>query len=174
MINLLPDEIKVKRKKEKYQKIGVVVLAVLLIGLVWTSSYLQGLIGDYQARIKELNYQLQDLETTKQALAGQLKVKNQLQDKLTLVNNLKDDLNYSWLIKDLNLIIPQQVWIEQLIIEEDNSLLISGQSTSNKLLLETTNRLEKYPYFEKIKITSSQNMNQQVNFVIKGQVREEL
>ena len=174
MINLLPDEIKEQRKKEKYKKISIVVIAFLLIGLVITSGYIKDLAADYRGEIEKLNKQLNQLESTKEVLAGQLKVKNNLQDKWKLVNNLKDDLNYSWLIKDLNLIIPNGVWLDQVIIEGNKNILIGGKTRSDQLLLETANRLEKYPYFKEIKINSSQQKDKYLNFIIEGGLRRDL
>lgn len=175
MINLLPDEIKQCRKKEKYKKIFLVVMIVLFVILLGTSSYIERIAVSYQEELKQLEEQLQKLETTKKVISTQLKEKNKINEQLTLVNNLQNDLNYNWLIKDLQLIIPQQVWVEKLMIDQSNQLLVMiGNSPDNHQLLETAKRLEKYPYFEGIKIVSSKQLNENLNFTIKGRVSQEL
>ncbi|MBM7555206.1 PilN domain-containing protein [Halanaerobacter jeridensis] len=174
MINLLPDEIKKKRKREKYKKIALVIIVLLLVVLMGTSSYIENLAANYQTKLEKLDEQLQQLEVTKKVISTQLKEKNKVQEQLTLVNNLKKDLNYNWLIQDLQLIIPEKVWLEQLTITIDNKLLIGGKTVNNQQLLETAKRLEKYPYFEGVKIASSQEVKGNLHFEIQGQVSQGL
>ena len=175
MINLLPDEIKKERKREKYKKVVLVLMILLFVVLIGTSNYIEEIAVDYQNKLKQLEEQLQQLQVTKKVIATQLKEKNKIQEQLTLVNNLKDDLNYNWLIKDLQLIIPQQVWLEKLMIDQSKQLLlIGGKANNNHQLLETAKRLEKYPYFEGVKIDSSQQENEGLKFTIQGRVSQGL
>ena len=174
MINLLPDEVKKGRKKEKYKKVSLLIMILLLVILIETSSYIERLAVDYKEELERLNGQLQELKVSKKVISTQLKEKNKVQEQLALVDNLKDDLNYNWLVKDLELIIPKEVWLKQLSISENNRLLVTGNTISNQQLLETAKRLEKYPYFERVKVASSSQVQQNLHFTIQGQVTQGL
>mgnify|MGYP006274469283 FL=1 len=175
MINLLPDEIKKRAQQEKYKKIGLVIMILLFVILIGSNNYIKDLATNYQLQLKDLNEQVRQLKTTKKVVSTQLQKKNKLQEQLTLVDNLRNDLNYKWLIKDLQLIIPPQVWLEKLNINQtDQLLLVGGKADNNQQLLETAKRLEKYPYFEGVKIDSSQQLDDHLYFTIRGRVRQGL
>ena len=175
MINLLPDEIKKRAKQEKYKKIALVIMTLLFLILIGSNNYIEKLATNYQMQIKQLKEEVEQLKTTKKVVSTQLREKNRLQDQLTLIADLRNDLNYDWLIKDLQLIIPQQVWLEELTINQtEQLLLVGGQADTNQQLLETAKRLEKYPYFEGVKIDSSQQLDNNLRFTIQGRVRQGL
>jgi cell division protein ZapA (FtsZ GTPase activity inhibitor) len=171
MINLLPDEIKKKRKRHKYKKISCLIIILILTCLVVTNSYVQNLANDYQQQIDKLDNQLNQLQVTKETVATTAELKGKIEARANLLSNLEDDLNYSWLIKDLKMIIPQQVGLEQLSIKQDKQLLVGGTASTNEKLLETVDLLEKYPYFMGVKIDSSQQQDDKINFVIRGRIK---
>lgn len=175
MINLLPDEVKERRKRERYKKILLVVTVVLFVILIGANNYVEQIVANYQKKLQQLEEQAQQLEVNEKVLVTQLKEKNEIQDQTTLITNLQNKLNYQWMIKDLQMIIPQQVWLEKLMIDKSERLLVvGGRAEDNSQLLETTERLEKYPYFKRVKIDSSEQLNEDLHFTIKGQVREQL
>lgn len=174
MVNLLPDEIKKERKREKYKKIAVLVMIPLFFLLLGTNNYIEKLAADYRMRLQELEQELTELETSKRVLSTRLEARQKVQSQSNLVSNLEDDMNYNWLINDLQLIIPQQVQLEELTITQNNQLLVTAKAKTNRQLLKTAQHLEKYPYFEGVRVESSQEQNEELYFRIKGQVRKRL
>ena len=174
LINLLPEEIKKLRRRERYKRISLVIITLLFGILLGANNYMEGLSQQYQKKLTQLNKKTTDLKATKAVLGKRLQRKKRREKKLNLINTLDNDLNYNWLIKDLQLIIPKKVHLEELIIKENNHLLAAGSTLSNQDILETAERLEKYPYFEGVRIESSQELKEKVYFTIRGQVRENL
>ena len=174
LINLLPEKIKKLRKRERYKRISLVIIILFVCLLLGASNYMEELSAQYQKKLARLKKRITDLKATKAVLGAQLQRKNQKEEKLNLINTLDNDLNYSWLIKDLQLIIPKQVYLEELIIKQNNQLLAAGNTVTNQFLLKTAERLEKYPYFEGVRIESSQEVKGRIYFTIQGQVRENL
>ncbi|MFO7819285.1 MAG: PilN domain-containing protein [Halanaerobacter sp.] len=174
MINLLPDEIKKERKREKYKKIALLVMIPLFFILLGTNNYIERLAADYKMRLEKLNRGLTELKTSEKVIANKLEARERVEQQSNLVDDLENDMNYNWLINDLQLIIPQQVQLQELTITQNNQLLVTAKAKTNQQLLKTVQRLEKYPYFEGVRTESNQEQNEELYFRIKGQVRKKL
>jgi len=125
-INLLPPEILERRKSEK--RIGWVVLAAILIAVVlagvWMFAFfrLEGKQDDLaaaQQEVQQTNAQAEQLSVFEQR-AAELETR-----RVTAAQALDGRRNWSKLFNELSLVVPAEMWLETMTVDEEQ-LQVSG------------------------------------------------
>ncbi|MBN1192310.1 MAG: PilN domain-containing protein [Coriobacteriia bacterium] len=126
-INLLPPEILERRKAEKRMSwviIAAIGIAVLLVG-VWALGFFQ-----LQGKRDELASVQQEVQSTN-AQAGQLAIFEERAAELdarraTADLAFSERRNWSKLFQELSLVLPPDVWVQMMTVEEASGLSMSG------------------------------------------------
>ncbi|AGB40497.1 Tfp pilus assembly protein PilN [Halobacteroides halobius DSM 5150] len=164
MINLLPAELKRKRKRLKLKRY-LILLAVILISLLTgINFYLQALIIDTQDDLVKVEEQVRKLKFKADKLEAKVQVLKQQQ----IISQLSNKLSYTRVVKDLNIIIPPGVWLTGFIINQ-GKLLVIGEGT-NQQIINTIERLAKYPYFKQVNLVSTKEEEEGFQFQVSGRL----
>ncbi|TDX45405.1 PilN domain-containing protein [Orenia marismortui] len=169
-MNLIPKEYRLRIKYKEYRKRSIMVslfLSLLLIGVV---IYYQYSILDYQRSVITLNTKLESLS---QEMAKAEFLKDQKRDidrKKSIISKLSNRVSYLQILEDLNLLVPENTFLEQFVINRDQSLEIIARTTNDHKAINILNRLEKYPYFKNLKMNFTDSQVNNLIFGIKGSV----
>ncbi|GAB6138833.1 PilN domain-containing protein [Halanaerobaculum tunisiense] len=168
MIELLPEEITDQRRKRKVISYSSLVV-VIILGITWgINFYCQQLIADYELQLKQIKQEQKSLVAKKKKLKSKVSKIKRYQNLQQVTN----DISYSRVVKDLKLVIPQQVWLTKFIIEQDK-LLVSGLGTTNRQVIKTLERVNLYPYFQEVDLSSNSYQEQKVDFQLTGRLAYE-
>ena len=126
-INLLPPEILERRKAEKrigWVVVGAIAVALLLAG-VWGVGFMT-----VQGKRDDLAAIQQQVQTT-QAQANQLAIFEEraveLEGRRGIVTlALGDKINWAKLLDELSLVLPSDVWVSRMALDQLNGLQIQG------------------------------------------------
>jgi len=126
-VNLLPPEILERRRAEK--RIGWVVLAAIAVALI-----LAGVWGFAQFRLQAKQDELAAVQQQAQAIqaqADQLAIFEERAAELetrraTLVYALGTRVDWAKLLDELSLVLPSDMWIQTLAVDELTGLSMSG------------------------------------------------
>jgi len=126
-INLLPPEILERRKAEK--RIGWVVVAAIAVALLLAGVWGVGFMS-VQGKRDDLAAVQQQVQTT-QAQANQLAIFEEraveLEARRGIVTlALGDKINWAKLLDELSLVLPSDVWVSRMALDQINGLQIQG------------------------------------------------
>jgi Tfp pilus assembly protein PilN len=131
-INLLPKELLERRSYEQsYRWVGIIGVGVALIVLaIWVGMLLQlaGKQGELQSKQQEsLSYEKEarDLEVFQES-------ERKLKDRESVVQlALAGRVNMGQVANDLSLVLPDEVWLDELTINQDTGLTIAAVTPRN-------------------------------------------
>ncbi len=145
-INLLPPEFLSGRKKEKRKRFLKVAgfLAGLIIFLV--AGFTFGRIYTIKSRLKDLNSMIEKLKPT---VLEARKMRAQIELIAFYTENQALCLE---ILRELSLktVIPDEVYLTNLVFGKDKSVNIRGITTSHSIVSELVVNLKKSPFFENI------------------------
>jgi type IV pilus assembly protein PilN len=158
-VNLLPnrDVVKQVERKKILSKVGVIVgalvVAVFIVGtLLYQYFFNSTLSNQYQTAV-QIEKQVQMKEASLAALKAQ---KSKYSQMLDASKEFKSNQvsNYQ-LLSAVNQAVPGGVWFSNIDFTSPNSLVIKGDASSDQVIVNFIERLQKLPMIEK---ASLQNM----------------
>lgn len=157
-INLLGDSTIVDNSK--YYVLGAYIASlVLFIGLfAWLYLSTGYEIADLEVKEVELSDNLQRLMKQTREVKNLEKKKVEATSKLVQVAKLKKSkLGPVRVMDDLNMALPEKVWIRQ-VLEKANSMSIKGRALTNKDLAVFWKNVEASDYFSNVTLQESRQM----------------
>lgn len=167
MINLLPEEIKKKRKREKYWQIGFFIFLFFLGILFLSIIYSQFLLIKEEEIFAKKKEKLESLKPLVNEIKNLKAEKLALDRRERIINRIDSNLSHSKILSDLNIILPKEVWIEEFRIN-DKGVIIKARSLNNSQVIQSITRLEKYPYFNRMKLVKSDKREKIIDFNLQG------
>lgn len=166
-INLLPKELLERRRYERWYRLVAIggVGAVAIVFAVWAMMWLQLSIkqGELQSKVQEVQSyekEARDLEVFQES-------ERKLRDRETVVQTaLAGRVNMGQLANDLSLVLPDEVWLDELIIDQEDGLAMAavtprtnGQSTevAYKSVAKTLLRLAELQSLYDVWLTTATN-----------------
>ncbi|MGM0472264.1 MAG: PilN domain-containing protein [Bacillota bacterium] len=164
MINLLPQKYKdyCKFNIDKFLVGGLIVLLLLVpltyyLKLTARKMRLEEKIRLTESKLKQVNQQNQQL--------GQIKSDyKDLADRLQLKREvIGQQLDWNLLLKELQLIIPDQVWLSSFIVKEDRKFKLIGYALTDQGLRKMIKGLKSTVYFKgfSVDLTQQEKLNPQ-------------
>lgn len=164
-INLLPPEIRERRKAEK--RMGWVAFAAVVAGVVLLGAYAYGYLG-VQSRQNELALIQQQVSAT-QAQADQLKIFEERASELqtrkeTAALALAGCQDWARLFNEMSLVLPTDVWVESMAADQTTGLQVAGYALDSatdepdlghKVMAKTLVRLAELEQLQDVWLTSS-------------------
>lgn len=157
-INLLPVKQKARQYTVVYQLVvGGVVLLILISGLMIDHLLQKKKEGDLVEKKDRLNREIAELER----LIGEVKQfeqkKAELQRKLDVINNLKNNkVGPVLLLEELSVTIPKKAWVssvrETTTPPAGHALSITGEATSDEVIAEFMSKLDDSEYFSNVNL----------------------
>ncbi|SNY43176.1 Fimbrial assembly protein (PilN) [Orenia metallireducens] len=169
-MNLIPLEYRLKLKYQKDKKRNIVISLFILAIMLGFTLYNYKSILTYQEEMIVLNNRLDSLKPVmaEKRLLDEQRAK--LKDKQELINRLSQDISYHQLLIDLNRLIPEDVVLNNFIINQNQHLQINAESINNGKVIKTVNQMEEYPYFAEISLKYSEVRENKVAFGIEGRL----
>ncbi len=157
-INLLPVKQKARQYTVVYQLLmgGALLLALLAAGAV-DFVLLKAKEGGLVDKKDRLNREIAELER----LIGEVKQfeqkKAELQRKLDVINNLKNNkVGPVLLLEELSVTIPKKAWVssvrETTTPPSGHALSITGEATSDEVIAEFMSKLDDSEYFSNVNL----------------------
>ncbi len=171
MINLLPEEIKEKRRYRTYRKILLLIILGVIIALLTISIWKYNTLDSYNKKLLVCERKLNRLTPIIDEIKDLNRKEEIIKEKESLLRDLEEGFNCGQMVVDLNLIIPYQVWLTEFIILKENRFRITAQTCSNQNILQTINQLNKYPYFVDVELQCSAEEGCITKFNVQGKVR---
>lgn len=167
MINLLPEEIKRKRKREKYWRV-IFLIFILFLGVLFGSViYSQVFLIKEQESFSKKKEEIEALKSVVNEIKKIRVEKLGLDRREELINKVDSNLSYSKIVSDLNIIMLKEVWLKEFRMD-DKGFIIKVRSLNNRQVFQSITRLEKYPYFHRIKLIKSDKGDKIINFNLQG------
>jgi type IV pilus assembly protein PilN len=156
-INLLPIRQLKKRAKATNQ---IALFCIIFISFI----VLLGLVGIYQAtRIKSIESNIADLNKEQQRLAPEIaavdklkKDKEELDRKISVINQLKAESSITVHILDevANVVDNSRMWLTT-FTQQGNSLSLSGIALDNQTVAHFMDMLKKSPFIQSVNLSNS-------------------
>lgn len=136
-INLLPKELLERRRYERWYRLVAIggVGAIAIVVAVWAMMILQvsvkqGELQSKQQEVQKFEKEARDLEVFQES-------KRKLRDRESVVQTaLSGRVNMGQLANDLSLMLPDEVWLDELTVHQEDGLVMvavtprtNGQST---------------------------------------------
>ncbi len=141
-IDLIPVEERVKRSKEKAQKLGIVVSILVFLFSMIASAGLYFHLNNFNKKIDDSN---KNIESIKKKVANrsevEITVRNLDAKYKTLTKVLNSKIYYSRLLDELSYRIPTTVTITTIDSSTPQSVLVSGNATDYISLAKFLNSL---------------------------------
>lgn len=128
-INLLPREVLERRRYEKWYPLTVLVFVVVLVFilLVYAALLLSG--AQKTANLQLLQEQSQKTQAQAQAFGVFEQKEQELATRqATGVAALKGRINMGRLAEEVSLVLPDEVWVQSLGVDEETGLTITGNT----------------------------------------------
>lgn len=158
-VNLLPnrDVVKQIERKKMLSKVGMIatalVVAIFIIGtLLYQYFFNDTLVNQYQTAV-QIEKQVQLKEASLASLKAQKSKYSQMLDASKEFKSNQAS-NYQ-LLSAVNQVVPGGVWFTNIDFTSPNSLVIKGDASSDQVIVNFIERLQKLPMIEK---ASLQNM----------------
>lgn len=183
-INLLPPELKIKPKKGKINKLLLVIPLIICAGIFFGfNSIISAKIQIYNKKIHEFRVELNSVRHQYSKLKDDIKNVEKIKDKVTskkeqlkLIKGLKGKKSkISGLFKEISLLIPKNVWLDEMVVDNMNlKVLIKGEAFNHDLIKKFLFSLKKSDYFSNVKLNQSQLIEHEdrslVSFEIESQI----
>jgi len=171
MINLLPDEVKNKRKYNFYRKFSLLIILGVVMVLFVLNLYNYNTLGKYQKRVLVCKEKLEQINPLISEIKSFDEKEEIIKEKEELISNLEVGFNCGAMIKDLNIAIPYQVWLTDFIILKENKFRIIAQTCTNQKIIETVSQLNQYPLFTDVKLECTEELPSAIRFDIRGNIK---
>ncbi|MDY0088062.1 MAG: hypothetical protein RBS78_05900 [Coriobacteriia bacterium] len=126
-INLLPPEVLERRRLEKWYKFIFLGFFVLLVLALLLAAWLLIMAQGRQDRLQALKDQSRQYQTKAEMFAIFEQRQNELDERQTIVDAaLAGRVNMGRLAYDVSLIMPDEVWLEHLAINQEDGLALDG------------------------------------------------
>ena len=154
-INLLGSKIEQNPYLICFMTSWIAGLIIFFLSLIFWKISLLGNLKELEEKNSNLKKELEVLEEKTKEVKDIEDIKNELNEKLQVINILKKSkLGPVKLLDDLNISLPEKVWIES-IQETNNNILITGKSLDDQSLSRFMKLLEKSAYFTNIDLQYS-------------------
>lgn len=172
-INLLPPELRQDLPLDWKELLpfvlvcGLITLALTICLVFWGLNLLlakQSAGLDYQ--LVQLQPKIKQAEVVQ---ANILKLENQKKQMKTILENRK---NWSRILGNINDILPQDVWLTSLKVNEEGKLLLKGtvqELTSVGILVFELNKL---PYFTKAELVKAETLTGIITFEVTAELEK--
>lgn len=126
-INLLPPEVLERRRLEKWYKFIFLGFFVLLVLALLLAAWLLIMAQSRQDRLQGLKDQARQYQTKAEMFAIFEQRQNELEARQALADAaLAGRVNMGRLAYDVSLIMPDEVWLQHLAINQDDGLTVDG------------------------------------------------
>jgi Tfp pilus assembly protein PilN len=165
IINLLPNEIKEKRKNQ--QRLGRVYAVFFTVGFLFIIYFI--LLGIANQIIQ---YTSQDIKQQVEVLQKEIAKDKEIEEAATRINEIATDLEevekgqilWSTILTELAHATPPGIQIESLSTQTKSpDIKLSGKASSFSNIIQFKNQLESSPYFKDVVFVSSESNKQQNN-----------
>jgi len=155
-LNLIPQEIKEKRRRDESIKTGILagVNVFLLIVLLATISI---------RRKRELSFLTSEIESLKPRVQSAERVKREYLDAIRIESSIeeieREKADWLTLLNSISSILPEDAWLTRIEFEKGNPVLLAGMASSAANLIPV---LEESPFLENVKFeapTTTTNVN---------------
>lgn len=145
-----------------YLLLGIVVLALLIIGWKWISLNRQH--AHLQAQHEEADRELKRLEEITKKGDLYEKQRDLLKRKVDIILNLKKNQTVPVHILDqISKNLPDFLWLDSLS-EKNYVLTINGKATTYTAVSNFYNNLDKSPYFDNVNLGQTKEVSEGVSF----------
>ncbi len=126
-INLLPPEVLERRRWEKWYQYVFFAFFVLLVLALLAAAWLWLMTQTKEDELQGLKEQSAQYQSQAAAFSVFEKKQQELADREAVVNTaLAGRVNMGRLADDISLILPEEVWMEQLLVGQDTGLSLDG------------------------------------------------
>ncbi|MFQ6104236.1 MAG: PilN domain-containing protein [Candidatus Glassbacteria bacterium] len=144
-VNLLPQEMKERRRKDSITKIWILAgINLILIFLLLGSIYLQ--------RGRELSALKEQVELLEPRVRAAERVKREYLDAIRIEESIgeieSERMNWLDLLNDISKILPEDAWLTRIELEKGKPVLLAGMTSSAAKLIPV---LEESPMLEDVK-----------------------
>lgn len=164
-INLLPARVRKKRDALKlftYAYLAAIVVAVGIIGLLWTFQSQR--ISSLNAQLARIQGEVSQYARFDQMLKDIKQQKELVDKKRTVIETLQKDRDS--IVRALALlsiqIPPEEVWFERLA-HSSNTMTLDGVALSNESIADFMRNLESSPYVEKGSVNLTHSRQKIIN-----------
>ena len=154
-INLLGSKIEQNPHLICFMTTWIAGIVIFFLGCVFWKITLLRDVKNLEEKNSSLKKELAVLEEKTKEVKNIENIKNELSEKLSVITILKKNkLGPVKLLDDLNISMPEKVWIES-VEESNNNILITGKSLDDQSLSKFMKLLEKSPYFTNVDLQYS-------------------
>lgn len=154
-INLLPRYEREQKEVKRFQRSVVfltfILLGVVLVFLKWNAVKKE---GELDARIRDLEAEIANLNKVLSGIGDVKKERENLQKRLEVIQTLeKDRLLAAAVIDDLSGRVPEKVWLERLEKQGDKVVSV-GVALDEETIADFMTALKASPYVEVVELES--------------------
>ena len=160
-VNLLPPEIarrkKLARKRQMAIFLGGIIAAVVFIsylGLFVSIRSYQKSIEEKKGLLAEQGSKWKELQAAMARVERIEKDTKALEERIRTVQELTGGELYYWeILRELGHIVPEKVWLRELILDpQTRKLSLKGSASSDTLIARFLAALESSPYFREVEL----------------------
>ena len=145
-----------------YLLLGIVVLALLIIGWKWISLNRQHV--HLQAQHEEADRELKRLEEITKKGDLYEKQRDLLKRKVDIILNLKKNQTVPvYILDQISKNLPDFLWLDSLS-EKNYVVTINGKATTYTAVSNFYNNLDKSPYFDNVNLGQTKEVSEGVSF----------
>ena len=128
-INLLPAEIVERRKYERFYPLIFAIGAVLLIAVLLTWLGVQFVVGQKVAQLQQTEETISTLNAQASALSIFQEQQQALESRQQVAQvALASRCDMGKIMEEISLVLPEPLWIEQLLLNQDTGMTMKGQT----------------------------------------------
>jgi Tfp pilus assembly protein PilN len=166
-INLLPKEVQERRRYEGlYRYVAyIAIFGLAAVALAW--GWLFFSVGVTESQLQQLNEQAQQTNQQAQQLSIFQNKEDELQARQVVAQTaLAGRVNTGQIANDISLVLPDEVWLDLLTINQDTGVVVSGNTPRNagestdvayKSVAKTLVRLNELPQLYDVWLNTASN-----------------
>ncbi|WP_027340123.1 PilN domain-containing protein [Halonatronum saccharophilum] len=169
MINLMPREFLLEQRYKSYKKFSILILISVILIVISYSNILNKRLEGYKRGIHTIENEVNNFQNIIDTEEEIYLLVKDIDYKIQKINSLSSSLNHSYLLNDLNFLIPKGIWLTYFKIDGDKGVGFRGEGLGNAEVVEVLDSLEAYQFFYDMDIDfMNQKEGERVKFYLKG------
>jgi Tfp pilus assembly protein PilN len=166
-INLLPKEVQERRRYEGLYRWVAYIAIFGLAAVVLAGAALFFTVNSTENQLNELNQQAQETNTQAEQLSIFQNKEDELQTRESIAQTaLANRVNVGQIANDISLVLPDEVWLDLLTINQDTGVVVSGNTPRDagestdvayKSVAKTLVRLNELPQLYDVWLNTASN-----------------
>lgn len=170
-INLLPEELRVRKRFNVSEKLPLVIILTFFCVLLVVSAFLLWRVVSGERYLRTIETELVQVQPA--AIRAEKKA-NQIKEMERSLRQLQQicDQRLLWdpVLEKINDMIPQDAWLVSFSAETAGNLRIQGKARTLSSIAVLVNRLNLYPYFKDVSMQKAEEVGNLIVFEVIGKV----